>query len=142
MLLDKTQRGWAMGSLGILAAAVAIYAPYALASRGEPRGGSAIGLLFGVVGFGFCCMRRRWGRETRADVAAGTCEIVDAGTFVVGAAGATDDLVPRGISFWGDADASTDVAADYHGGERSVRDAAAKSIPRKMDGGRAAGNDL
>jgi hypothetical protein len=54
-----------MGSLGILAAAVAIYAPYALASRGEPRGGSAIGLLFGVVGFGFMLYAAALGARKR-----------------------------------------------------------------------------
>jgi hypothetical protein len=53
LLLDKSQRAWAIRSLGILAAALVIFVPYALISPAGPRGGSRIGLLFGVVGFGF-----------------------------------------------------------------------------------------
>jgi hypothetical protein len=63
--IDRTQRGWAIGSLGILAAAVAIYAAHALTSRGGPRGGSAIGLLFGVVGFGFMLYAAALGARKR-----------------------------------------------------------------------------
>jgi hypothetical protein len=53
MLLDRGQRRWAIASLGILAAALTIYVPYALLSPAGPRGGCAVGLLFGVVGFAF-----------------------------------------------------------------------------------------
>src|ERR1700757_2539648 len=65
MLIDREQRGWAIGSLGILAAAVAIYAPYSWTVRGGPRGGSAIGLLFGVVGFGFMLYAAALGARKR-----------------------------------------------------------------------------
>jgi len=49
MLLDRSQRGWAFGSLAMLAAAGAAYLPYAWTA--PPRGGSAVGLSFGVAGF-------------------------------------------------------------------------------------------
>jgi len=65
MLLDKTQRGWAIGSLGILAAAVALYVPYALIVRGGPRGGSTVGLTFGVAGFGFMLYAAALGARKR-----------------------------------------------------------------------------
>ena len=53
VLLGKSQRGWAIASLGIFAAALLLYVTYALSSPAGPRGGSAVGLLFGVIGFGF-----------------------------------------------------------------------------------------
>jgi len=53
MLLDRTQRGWAIASLGICAAAVALYLFEAWAWPQGMGGGSAIGLLFGVLGFAF-----------------------------------------------------------------------------------------
>lgn len=52
MIIDRSHRSWAFASVGILALAVAAYIPYALAA---PRvaGGTAIGLGYGIVGFGF-----------------------------------------------------------------------------------------
>jgi hypothetical protein len=52
MLIDRSHRRWAMTSGAILAAAVAIYVPSTL--RPVPAsGGSALGLTYGIVGFGF-----------------------------------------------------------------------------------------
>jgi hypothetical protein len=51
MLLDRSQRGWALGSLVILAAALAVYVPYAWTSPRGARGGSGVGLFFGGAGF-------------------------------------------------------------------------------------------
>jgi hypothetical protein len=51
--LDQTQRGWLIASAGILAAAAIVYVFYALHSVKGARGGSAIGLAFGSIGFGF-----------------------------------------------------------------------------------------
>jgi len=65
MLLGKSQRAWAIGSLGILAAALAIYVPYALVSAAGPRGGSAVGLLFGGLGFGFMLYAAALGARKR-----------------------------------------------------------------------------
>jgi hypothetical protein len=65
MLIDREQRGWAIGSLGILAAAAAIYMPYALISPAGPRGGSSIGLLFGAVGFAFMLYAAALGARKR-----------------------------------------------------------------------------
>src|SRR5713101_2321928 len=53
MRLDRTQRGWAIASLAILAASTMIYMPYALNASQGPRGGNTIGLIFGSVGFAF-----------------------------------------------------------------------------------------
>src|SRR5262245_65443214 len=65
MLLDKSQRGWAIAALGILTAALAIYVPYALISPAGPRGGSAVGLLFGVAGFAFMLYAAALGARKR-----------------------------------------------------------------------------
>lgn len=54
MRMDQTQRGWAAGSLGILAASAIAYAVYAQQAPAGPRGGSTMGLIFGIAGF--ACM--------------------------------------------------------------------------------------
>jgi len=51
--MDQTQRGWALASLAILVSSAIVYVLYTFRSPQGPRGGSAIGLAFGVVGFGF-----------------------------------------------------------------------------------------
>ena len=51
MRMDETQRGWLIASIAILALASIVYVPYAFTSPQGPRGGSALGLAFGVVGF-------------------------------------------------------------------------------------------
>jgi hypothetical protein len=51
MLIDRTHRKWLIVSLVILAAATAIYIPYAAQAVHGPSGGSAVGLAFGIAGF-------------------------------------------------------------------------------------------
>jgi hypothetical protein len=51
VLFDQTQRKWLIAAVIIVAAATAVYIPYALDSPQGPRGGSAIGLTFGIAGF-------------------------------------------------------------------------------------------
>ena len=52
MRIDRTHRGWFLGSLVALGVATVIYIPYALRVAG-PSGGSTLGLVYGSVGFGF-----------------------------------------------------------------------------------------
>ncbi len=65
MQLDRTQRGWALGSLGIFSAAVGVYLFEIWISPFGARGGSAIGLFFGVVGFGFMILAAALGARKR-----------------------------------------------------------------------------
>ena len=65
MLIDRTQRGWAIASLGIFAAALALYVFYAWSAPQGQRGGSAIGLFFGVMGFGFMIYAAALGARKR-----------------------------------------------------------------------------
>lgn len=51
MRIDRTHRPWLIASCVILAVSIAIYVPYAIFTKVD--GGSAIGLFFGTVGFGF-----------------------------------------------------------------------------------------
>lgn len=51
MRIDRTHRPWLIASCWILGLSIAIYVPYAIFSKVD--GGSAIGLFFGIVGFGF-----------------------------------------------------------------------------------------
>lgn len=53
MRIDETHRGWLIASILILGASTAVYVLYALSAPHGPRGGSAIGLVFGFTGFGF-----------------------------------------------------------------------------------------
>ncbi len=51
MLFDQKQRPWVIAAALILIVATAVYIPYAILSPQGPRGGSAIGLAFGIAGF-------------------------------------------------------------------------------------------
>jgi len=65
MRMDKTQRGWAVASLVILAICTVVYVPYAIQSPQGARGGSAIGLAFGVIGFAFMIFAALLGARKR-----------------------------------------------------------------------------
>ena len=65
MRMDRTQRGWALGSLAILAVSAVVYVLYALESPQGPRGGSAIGLTYGVIGFAFLIFAALLGARKR-----------------------------------------------------------------------------
>jgi hypothetical protein len=53
VLIDHTHRKWFVGSATGLAVATAVYIPYALRAPQGPRGGSALGLTYGIAGFLF-----------------------------------------------------------------------------------------
>jgi len=63
--MDRTQRGWAFASLGIVAISAAGYVWYAFESLQGPRGGSTIGLTFGVIGFAFMIFAALLGARKR-----------------------------------------------------------------------------
>src|SRR5258708_25758976 len=65
MQIDRTQRGWAIWSLGMFAAGVVVYLFEIWISPFGGRGGSAIGLFFGVVGFGFMIFAAALGARQR-----------------------------------------------------------------------------
>jgi hypothetical protein len=66
--IDKTQRGWAIASLVILAVSTAAYAVYSVTAPEGRRSGSALGLTFGVVGFGFMIFAALLGARKRVPV--------------------------------------------------------------------------
>ncbi|MGA2098363.1 MAG: hypothetical protein ABSH39_18850 [Candidatus Acidiferrum sp.] len=65
MRIDKTQRGWAIASLAMMMVFTGVYAVYAANVPDRPRGGSAIGLTFGVIGFGFMLFAALLGARKR-----------------------------------------------------------------------------
>jgi hypothetical protein len=65
MRMDQTQRGWALASLVILAISAIAYIAYALNSAQGPRGGSAVGLFFGILGFAFMIFAALLGARKR-----------------------------------------------------------------------------
>ncbi len=65
MRMDKTQRGWALASLAFLAISAVMYDLYSFESPQGPRGGSTIGLIFGVAGFGFMLFAALLGARKR-----------------------------------------------------------------------------
>jgi hypothetical protein len=65
MRMDKTQGGWALASLAIFAISAVVYAVYAFESAHGARGGSAIGLAFGVIGFAFMIFAALLGARKR-----------------------------------------------------------------------------
>src|SRR5258708_6930907 len=65
MRMDKTQRGWALVSLAILALSAFAYVLYAFEAPQGPRGGSVIGLTFGLIGFSFMIFAALLGARKR-----------------------------------------------------------------------------
>jgi hypothetical protein len=65
MRMDKTQRGWALASLAFLAIFAGVYFLYAFESPQGPRGGSTVGLTFGIIGFGFMIFAALLGARNR-----------------------------------------------------------------------------
>ena len=65
MRMDKTQRGWALVSLAILALSAFVYVLYAFEAPQGPRGGSVIGLTFGIIGFAFMIFAALLGARKR-----------------------------------------------------------------------------
>ena len=65
MRMDKTQRGWALASLAFLAISAVMYVLDSFGSPQGRRGGSTIGLIFGVVGFGFMLFAALLGARKR-----------------------------------------------------------------------------
>src|SRR5271170_2655613 len=63
--MDRTQRGWAEGSLAFLAGSVLAYVLYAQRAPAGPRGGSSMGLLFGALGFAFMIFAALLGARKR-----------------------------------------------------------------------------
>jgi hypothetical protein len=52
MRIDRTHRPWIVSAVLLLVIALVAYAIYASTSPGGPRGGSPMGLTFGIVGYG------------------------------------------------------------------------------------------
>ena len=65
MRMDATQRGWAWFSSGIFVASAVVYVFYVMNAPAGPRGGSAIGLTFGIVGFAFMIFAALLGARKR-----------------------------------------------------------------------------
>jgi len=65
MRIDRTHRGWAFASLATLAISAGVYVVYALNAPQGPRGGSAAGLFFGIVGFAFMIFAALLGARKR-----------------------------------------------------------------------------
>jgi hypothetical protein len=63
--IDKTQCGWAIASLVIITVFATVYVAYAVNSPSGPRGGSSVGLTFGVIGFGFMIFAALLGARKR-----------------------------------------------------------------------------
>jgi hypothetical protein len=51
MKIDRTHRGWMYATAALFLASAALYAWYAASTPGGPRGGTAIGLAFGISGY-------------------------------------------------------------------------------------------
>jgi hypothetical protein len=68
MRMDHSQRGWALVSLILFLLSAAGYVLYALHANPRPSGGSAAGLFFGIVGFGFMIFAALLGARKRVPV--------------------------------------------------------------------------
>jgi hypothetical protein len=51
MRIDRTHRPWLIATVALAIASTVVYIFYAVETPGGPRGGSALGLTFGIVGY-------------------------------------------------------------------------------------------
>ena len=65
MRIDRTHRAWAIAAFAILAASAILYLIDARNAPQGPRGGSVVGLLFGIIGFGFMIFASLLGARKR-----------------------------------------------------------------------------
>ncbi|HJZ63875.1 MAG TPA: hypothetical protein VKD70_06130 [Candidatus Acidoferrum sp.] len=65
MRLDSTQKSWLFISIAIFFASLVVYVPYTLTASRGPTGGSAIGLVFGIIGFAFMIFAAALGARKR-----------------------------------------------------------------------------
>ena len=68
MQINKTQRGWAIATLVIFSVFTALHLAYAVRAPSGSRGGSALGLTFGAMGFGFMIFAALLGARKRVPV--------------------------------------------------------------------------
>ena len=68
MRIDRSQRTWAMASATIFLVSGAVYFAYARNAIAGPRGGSTLGLTFGILGFAFMLFAALLGARKRVPV--------------------------------------------------------------------------
>jgi len=68
MYIDHTHRGWGIASLAIFFVSLAGYVYCAVNAPQGPRGGSVVGLFFGIIGFGFMIFAALLGARKRVPV--------------------------------------------------------------------------
>src|SRR5271167_5115754 len=66
--MDETQRGWVVASIAIVVASTVVYVIYALTDPKGPRGASTIGIIFGIIGFGFMIFAALLGARKRVPI--------------------------------------------------------------------------
>jgi hypothetical protein len=68
MRIDRTHRQWLAGTIVAFLAATIVYVAYALQTPGGPRGGTAIGLGFGIAGYAVMLFEGLLGARKKAPV--------------------------------------------------------------------------
>jgi hypothetical protein len=66
--IDRTHRNWLIASLAILGVSILLYGIYRIPSSSESMGGTAVGLLFGSVGFAFMIFAALLGARKKVPV--------------------------------------------------------------------------
>ncbi len=68
MKIDRTHQPWMIASIAIFGVSVLLYILYAARAPGGPRGGSAVGLTFGIVGYAMMLYAGLLGARKRVPV--------------------------------------------------------------------------
>jgi len=68
MHIDRTHRPWAVAALVIFVFSLIVYVWYASAEPGGPRGGTAVGLIFGILGYAFMLFEGLLGARKKVPV--------------------------------------------------------------------------
>jgi len=68
MRIDRTHRPWMVGTSVVFLAATIVYVAYASRTPGGPRGGTVIGLAFGIAGYALMLFEGLLGARKKAPV--------------------------------------------------------------------------
>ena len=115
MRIDKTQRGWAIASLALLAVFTTVYVAHAVicAKRAARRQRPGLDVWSDRIRLHDIC-GAAWCAKASACLADRACTGMDARTLVAGIAELAGYFISRRISFWRHADERADVVADYY----------------------------
>ncbi len=119
MRIDRTHRPWVIATVALAIISTVAYILYAVETPGGPRGGSALGLTFGIVGYAMMLYAGLLGARKRVPTwRIGRAQNLDARPSLARIAEPAADPVSRRIRVSRTADAGADAAVLHRDRQR------------------------